>query len=127
MNYILIFLTSFIVISVGGKENKLDIFYYNNIFGNIHQNKSDYSSAITTISCGQLLKIKNYNEQAQWMHVQSGPYKGYIKSHYASKEVPVCFQDKYPKFFESLDIDISDTYYWGRLYDLYLTSKQVDL
>ena len=127
MNYIFIFLTFFIVLSVNARENKADVFYYNSIFGNIHQNKSDYSSAITTISCGQLLKIKNHNWETQWVHVQSGPYKGYIKSNYVSREEPICFQDKYPKFFESLDIDISDTYYWGRLYDLYLTSKQVVL
>lgn len=127
MNYKFIFLTFFIVLSFGARENKLDIFYYNSIYGNIHQNKSDYSSSITTISCGQPLKIKNNNQQAKWLHVQSGPYKGYIKSNYVSREEPICFQDKYPKFFESLNIDISDIYYWGRLYDLYLTNKQVSL
>jgi len=42
---------------------------------------------------------------------------------YLSAKRPTCFQGKYPKFFDALNLDLAELYYWGRLYDHYIQGE----
>lgn len=108
------------------------VMYYKHMFGHLHQNASKYSTSLTTISCGHPLKVYSVKTGAskprmlfnkEWYFVKAGPYEGYIRDSQLSSKKPTCFQDKYPKFVDQFEMEISDMYNWGRLYDLYLYKR----
>lgn len=108
-----------------------EVNYFRQIFGVVHQNPSHYSAALTTISCNHPLKLirlvdasgKELRGNEDWVFVKVGAYEGYLANQNVSKQRVECFQDRYPKFFDSFDADLSELYYWGRLYDQYVSGK----
>ncbi|MCY4524098.1 MAG: hypothetical protein OXB84_05100 [Halobacteriovoraceae bacterium] len=121
----------FMLVSYGehppAPEGKIKgIYYLKNTFGHIHQNPSIYSSSITTVSCGHPIKVyisKKKGKNNKWERVKAGAFIGYIKRKFLVKHEPSCFQDKYPRFFEDIGLESTDIYYWGRLYDQYISKK----
>jgi hypothetical protein len=113
------------------KKTMVGVSYYQNMFGLVHQNPSRYSMALTTISCGQPIQMYQLtSKQGQsvqlpegWMLVKVGAYDGYLPKEHLSRNRISCFQDRYPKFFEGFELELTDLYYWGRLYDHYLWGK----
>lgn len=107
--------------------------YFNQMMGNVHQNASRFSQVLTTISCNHPVKVmkqtsKDGKEFAafaanDWNMVQVGPYDGFIMSDYLSDKKNICFEEEYSKFFDGLELDINDLYYWARLYDQYVQGK----
>lgn len=119
-------------ISAAAKKEILRVAYFRPIFGHVHRNPSRYSSSLTTISCGHPIKVLKlvpkkgrpvtvFNKV--WHFVKVGPYEGYIDGKYLKEKKTNCFQDRYPKFFDSLELDLTELYYWGRLYDQYVFGK----
>lgn len=91
--------------------------FLNTPYGQIHQNASRVSRIITTFECGQPLKLVRTEEQFSF--VTYANYEGYIFSkHLVSEKPKDCYQDKYRKFFEELNLGISDMHYWAKLQDL---------
>ncbi len=130
---LLLFLLS-LNLSIANEKNAsyVGIFYYVNIFGNVHQNPSKYSTVLTTITCGHPVKVyrqtidkktghTSYGQE--WKMVKVGPYWGFIQDSFINPKRPVCFQDKFPKFFDSFEMDLADLFYWGKLYDNYIKGK----
>lgn len=125
--------SSFAAVPSGKVKKLLRVEYYKPMFGHIHRNPSRYSSSMSTISCGHPVKIYKLENkkggQAQiefnedWNFVKVGPYEGYIRKEYLSRKKPQCFQDKYPKFFDEIGLELADLYYWGKLYDQYIQGK----
>ena len=109
------------------KEKALRVAYYNHLFGHIHKNPSRYSISLSTISCGHPIKIMGTDGKVtmsgNFYKVNVGPYKGYISKKYLNKKKPDCFQDRYPRFFDNLDMSLTDMYYWGKLYDQYVYGR----
>lgn len=114
------------------KKEMINLSYFRPIFGHVHRNPSKYSSSLTTISCGHPIKVYKLTPKKGrsvtifnkvWRYVKVGPYEGYIDKKYLVKSKPNCFQDRYPKFFDSLELDLTELYYWGRLYDQYVFGK----
>lgn len=99
----------------------LKVVYFNKIFGHVHQNPSRYSQSLSTVSCGHPVKV--LGKTKEWSIVKVGPYKGHIQDMNLSSRRPYCFQDRYPKFFNDFKLTVTEMYYWGRLYDLYSSSK----
>ena len=95
--------------------------YIDKMFGHIHRHPSRESASITLLSCGQkvLLDHSFKKNPGKWHMVTSGVYKGYIRRENISMTPPSCFQDAYPRFFESFDLGPSLRYHWGKLYDQY--------
>lgn len=115
------------------KKSLIGIKYFSRTMGNIHQNASRYSQVLTTISCNHPVKVMKetskdgrdlvlYGEN-NWNLVTVGPYDGYIMSAYLSDKKNECFEEEYSKFFDGLNLDINDLYYWARLYDQYVQGK----
>lgn len=130
---ILSFLFSFNLFSESNPPAKksplveIGIFYYKNLFGHIHQNRSRYSASLTTISCGHPLRLlapKNGEKSLDdWVMIRVGPYEGYLPEKAISEKKVDCFQDRYIKFFDNMDLQLSDMYYWGRFYDQVVEGK----
>lgn len=106
--------------------------YFSQMMGNVHQNASRYSQVLTTISCNHPVKVlKETSKDGKefliygdnWNLVTVGPYDGYIMSQYLSDKKVTCFEEEYSKFFDGLNLDINDLYYWARLYDQYVQDK----
>ena len=119
-----------------GKKKLIGIYYYQQLFGHLHQNPSIYSMTLTTIACNHPMKayqledpkgqLSELYQSGEWLLVEVAGHQGYIlkKNLAPDKLGPTkCFQDRYPRFFDQLNMDVADFYYWGRLYDLYLTGK----
>lgn len=101
-----------------------EVKYYKNIFGHIHQNKTTASVSLTTISCGHPVRIiKRGNSKSPWIKVKTAGKEGFIFKKFLQNKRPKCFASKFPKFFNALDLDISEMYYWGRLYDQYIDGR----
>lgn len=100
--------------------------YLNIFMGHLHKNPTKLSSSLTTLQCGHALKVLEsdaVNPPKDWMYVSAGDDKGFIHSTSLSSSRPDCFQEKYPRFYNNLNLDLTDMYYWGRLYDHYSSGK----
>lgn len=93
------------------------------VYGQLHQNASKFSRILTTFECGQPFKVlKDANRD--FYQVSYATYKGFIAKNLVSTKKPrACWQDKYRKFFENLDLGVSDMHYWGLLQDMYIEGK----
>jgi hypothetical protein len=142
MNFKQIFLIILILFShqvfskeeqLGMKRTFIGVRYFNRMMGNVHQNASRFSQVVTTISCNHPIKVMKetskdgkefilYGED-NWNLVTVGPYEGYIMTEYLTDKKVECFEEEYSKFYEGLNLDINDMYYWARLYDQYIQGK----
>lgn len=91
-------------------------------FGNLHQNASQYSTALTTIACNHPVKVFD-QRMGNWIRVQVANQVGYLPEESLSAKQVNCFQDRYPRFFDLFEFSPSDLYYWGRLYDQFIVGK----
>lgn len=117
----------------GMKRSMIGIKYFSQTMGNVHQNPSRYSTVLTTISCNHPVKVMKetskdgkefslYGED-KWNLVTVGPYVGYVMTDFLTDKKNECFEEEYPKFFDGLNLDINDLYYWARLNDQYIQGK----
>lgn len=105
--------------------------YFSQIMGNVHQNPARTSQVMTTVNCNHPIKViaqtKKENTiispKEKWMPVQVGPYEGYVMERFLSDKPVECFAERYPKFFDELNLDITEHYYWARLYDQYIEGQ----
>jgi len=98
--------------------------YFSNFLGHVHKSMSKDATSLTIVQCSHSVKIlKENNLLADWNYVQVGEDKGYVQSEFLTDKKPDCFQEKYPKFYNSVGLDISEMYYWGKLYDQYFQGK----
>lgn len=113
-------------------EGYRGIFYLNVPFANIHQNGSRYSNVLTTISCNHPVKVYESSVKTQaitenipeaWIKISTAGYNGFLVETFLSPKKVECLQDKNPKFLEKLNLELSEMYYWGRLYDMYNIGK----
>jgi hypothetical protein len=101
-------------------ERVVGVFYLKPIFAHVHESSSKTSASRTTIQCSHPVKViesSKVSASSEWAYVQVADYRGFILKEYLASKRPECFQGKYPKFFDALNLDLSELYYWGRLYD----------
>jgi hypothetical protein len=120
--YLITFLGAAVANTVATDEKVVGIFYFTPIFGHVHQASSKTSGSLTTIQCSHPVKIIESSKVSvakEWAYVHVAEHRGFILREYLSSKRPECLQGKYPKFFDALNLDLSELYYWGRLYDHY--------
>lgn len=96
--------------------------YFNRTFGHIHQKPYSNSMSATGISCGEKLE-KNPKEklaEQEWEAVIFGDKKGFVYKGHLSETSPKCLQADYPIFFQSLELDLTELFLWGRLSDQFI-------
>ncbi len=118
---VIILSISLAAMAKGKKLQFVGVYYYKNLFGHVHQNPSKYSASLTTIECGHPVRIYKTKGTfiGRWASVTVAGHKGYIIRAFLRKSKVSCFQKKYPKFLNSLSLDLGQLYYWGKLYDHY--------
>ena len=98
--------------------------YYKNFLGHVHKNPSKDSTSLTTLQCSHSVKIiEEKNSVEGWTKVVVGEDKGYIQTDFLLDKRPDCLQSEYPKFYHALELDITEMYHWGRLYDHYVNER----
>jgi hypothetical protein len=96
------------------------------LFGHVHQSSVRTSASLTTIQCAHPVKVIESSKVSiskEWAYVEVADYRGFVLKQYLSETKPDCLQGKYPKFFDALNMDLSELYYWGRLYDHYIQGE----
>lgn len=107
-------------------EKVVGVFYMKPLFGHVHQSAVRTSASLTTIQCAHPVKViesSKVSVSPEWAYVQVADYHGFILKQFLSESKPDCIQGKYPKFFDSLNMDLSELYYWGRLYDHFIQGE----
>lgn len=95
--------------------------YFKHFLGHLHQNASSDSSSLTIVQCSHSVKLlQKKGVMSGWVYAQVGDDKGYIQKDFLVEKRPNCLQGKYPEFYKNMNLDISEMYFWGRLYDHYL-------
>lgn len=100
---------------------KSDVMYLNISYGSVHQNPNGSSTSLTVLECGHPVKTLKY-QSSNWTKVKAGMHSGYIQKQFLQKTRPECFQDKYSRYFDSLNLTVTEYYFWARLYDNYITN-----
>jgi hypothetical protein len=124
--FFLIISFSLLAETVAEDEKVVGVFYFTPILGHVHQSPKELSSSLTTIQCGHPMRVIESTKvkvSAEWAYVQVADFKGFVLKSFLAPARPECFQGKYPKFFDGLNLDLSELYYWGRLYDNYLQGQ----
>lgn len=124
MKFIFFILFLFFVTNIFGNEKVLGRMYFTNFLGHVHKNMSKDSTSLTIVQCSHSVKVLDYkNLIPDWTYVQVGEDKGFVQSHFLTTKKPECFQGKYPRFYNEMNLDITQMYYWGKLYDHYFQGK----
>lgn len=93
-------------------------------FISVGQNSFRGSTPLTLLSCGHRVKtVQNSAQKPGWIFIEVGPYRGFVKRHFLKGKKPICFQDKFPKFFQEFEIGLTDMLYWAQLNDQYFEGK----
>ena len=102
-------------------SSQADDYFVTENFISIGQNPVRNSDPLSLLSCGHKVYVEQLNQD--WSLIKAGPYKGYIKKNFLNKEKPICFQDRFPKFFEEFNIKLTEMLYWSQLNDQYFEGK----
>lgn len=122
----LIFSTLLSAETTSTDEKVVGVFYFRPTFGHVHQSAVKTSASLTTIQCSHPVKVIESSKVSispEWVYVEVADHRGFILKQYLDTKRPECFQGKYPKFFEAMNLDLSELYYWGRLYDHYIQGE----
>jgi hypothetical protein len=106
--------------TVSTDEKVVGIYYFTPTFGHVHQSAVRTSASLTTIQCSHPLKVIESSKVsigAEWAYIEVAEYRGFVLKEFLSEKRPDCFQGKYPKFFDAINLDLAELYYWGRLND----------
>lgn len=109
--------------NIATDEKIVGLFYFKPILGHVHQSPENNSVSMTTIQCSHPVKVIESSKvviSGEWSYVEVADHRGFIRKEFLSQKRPDCFQGRYPNFFDGLNLDLSELYYWGRLYDQYI-------
>lgn len=123
MKYLILFS---IIFTANASEKVVGRLYLNTFMGHLHKNPTKQSSSLTTLQCSHAVKVienEGVSVPSGWVYAQVGEDKGFIHVSQLTSTRPECFQDKYPRFYSSLNLDLTDMYYWGRMFDHFSTGK----
>lgn len=102
--------------------------YFQGFMGHLHKSASDSSASMTAIQCAQsveLVEKEGVSVPDGWKYGRVGEDYGYVRSKFLGEKRPECFQQKYPKFYNALNLDLADFYYWGRLSDHFIEGESL--
>lgn len=98
--------------------------YFNEFMGHVHKTPDSDSSSLTAIQCGFKVKIlKSKSKIKGWSYIAVGEDKGFIRNNKLISYRPECFQAKYQDFYNSLNLDLTDLYYLGKLNEQAVTRE----
>lgn len=102
--------------------------YFQDFMGHVHKEPTDGSASLTAIQCAfsvAVLSSEDNPAPTGWIYVKAGEDKGYVRSRFLGTTRPDCFQETYPKFYNNMNFDLADLYYWGRLSDHFIEGESL--
>lgn len=102
--------------------------YYQGFMGHLHKEAADSSASLTALQCAHSVSIIERDGLVipdGWVFAKVGEDYGYIRSRFLGEGRPNCFQEKYPKFYQNLNLDLTDFYFWGRLSDHFIEGESL--
>lgn len=108
------------------QEKNVGVFYFGRILGHVHQSPTRVSPSLTTIQCGHPLKVIEDPKVVvsdDWALVSVADWKGFVWKPHLQDKRPSCVQGEFPKFFDALELDLAELYYWGRLNDHWVEAR----
>ena len=100
--------------------------YYQYLLGQIHESPLINSPQVTTIQCNHPVKIMMSDQiklDQNWFYVEVSDFKGFMRKELLSDHKTDCLQARYPKFWDAMNLDLVQLYYWGKLYDQYIIGE----
>jgi hypothetical protein len=116
----------FNLLHVEAQDKLVGVFYYKNILGHVHDSPQVMAASVTTIQCNHPVKVIESAKvivNAQWKYVEVADLKGFVQAEFLSPKKGECFQADYPRFWDGLNLDLVQLFYWGRLYDQFVTGE----
>lgn len=105
-------------------QNIVSRMYFNEFMGHVHKTPDNDSSSLTAVQCGFKVKVlKSKLADNIWSYVQVGEDKGFIENSRLSDQRPSCFQGKYQDYYNSLNLDLTDLYYLGKLSEQFVSRE----
>ncbi len=102
---------------------KKTIYYIQTVYSQLHQNPSKFSRVLSTFECGQPFYVLS-SPISEFYQVEYSNYKGFMSTNVLGKNKPTeCWQDMYRRFFDHIDIGVTEIHYWGRLQDLLIKGE----
>lgn len=99
-------------------KQKKTIYYVQTVYSQLHQNPSKFSRVLSTFECGQPFYVISA-PLSNFYNVEYSNYQGFMSVDVLSKTKPTeCWQDLYRRFFDNIEIGVTEIHYWGRLQDL---------
>jgi hypothetical protein len=111
---------------IGSKKSQFSsVMYFDKMYGSVHEVANINSYSLTTIGCGHPVRVYKDNDgfSQEFLKVKIAQYKGYVLKAHLSLKRPECFSKKYSRFTNTIDLDLSDLFYWGRIYDQFRMGK----
>lgn len=104
-------------------KSKKQIYYVTTVYSQLHQNPSKFSRALSTFECGQPFYVVSA-PLSNFYQVEYSNYKGFMSVDVLSTTKPTeCWQDMYRRFFDNIEIGVTEIHYWGRLQDLLIRGE----
>ncbi|MFG1499822.1 SH3 domain-containing protein [Halobacteriovorax sp. XZX-3] len=104
-------------------EQKKTIYYVQSVYSQLHQNPSKFSRVLSTFECGQPFYVLS-SPISEFYQVEYSNYKGFMSTNVLAQTKPSsCWQDMYRRFFDQIDIGVTEIHYWGRLQDLLIKGE----
>ncbi|MFG1494728.1 SH3 domain-containing protein [Halobacteriovorax sp. ZH4_bin.1] len=125
-----IFLVFFLLLPVFAQQKapsrndqKKTIYYVQSVYSQLHQNPSKFSRVLSTFECGQPFYVLS-SPISEFYQVEYSNYKGFMSTNVLSQRKPdACWQDMYRRFFDQIEIGVTEIHYWGRLQDLLIKGE----
>ncbi|MGI4993813.1 SH3 domain-containing protein [Halobacteriovorax sp. GFR7] len=104
-------------------DQKKTIYYVQSVYSQLHQNPSKFSRVLSTFECGQPFYVLS-SPISDFYQVEYSNYKGFMSTNVLSQRKPDgCWQDMYRRFFDQIEIGVTEIHYWGRLQDLLIKGE----
>lgn len=117
-----------ILMSLNGQaENssntKKTVYYVQTVYSQLHQNPSKFSRVLSTFECGQPFYVLSA-PISEFYNVEYSNYKGFMSTNVLGDKKPDdCWQDRYRRFFDYINLGVTEIHYWGRLQDLLIKGE----
>lgn len=117
-------MTVFILSTTLFGQSVVSRMYFSEFMGHVHKAPDTDSSSLTALQCGFKVKVlESKLADSIWSFVQVGEDKGFVENSRLSDQRPDCFQGKYQDYYNSLNLDLTDLYYLGKLKEQFVSRE----
>lgn len=120
-----VLLLTLIISTLSMSQTVVARMYFKDFMGHVHKTPSSDSSSLTAVQCAFKVKILKSKDSIDpmWSYVKVGEDIGFIETSRLTSNRPNCFQSKYQEYYNSLNLDLTDLYYLGKINEQFVTKE----